>query len=86
MAVVVSLSLTSEISIKQAILKGDSLVVIKSLRENVKALSPTGLLLEDVTTLSQNFDELLYSHTKRDGNQAVHSLARSVIGIPNFLV
>ena len=53
MAATVALSLASKIGIKRAILEGDSLVVIKSLRENVKSLSPTGLLLEDVTALSQ---------------------------------
>ena len=86
MAATVALSLASKIGIKRAILEGDSLVVIKSLRENVKSLSPTGLLLEDVTALSQNFDELLYSHTKREGNQVAHSLVRYAMGIPDFLV
>ena len=86
MAATVALSLASKIGIKRAILEGDSLVVIKSLRENVKSLSPTGLLLEDVTALSQNFDELLYSHTKREGNQVAHNLVRYAMGIPDFLV
>ena len=60
--------------------------MIKSLRENVKVLSPTSLLLEDVMALSQNFDELLYSHTRRDSNQVAHSLVRYALGIPDFLV
>ena len=62
MAAAVALSFASEIGIKRAILKGDSLSMIKSLRENVKVLSPIGLLLEDVMVLSQNFDELLSHH------------------------
>ena len=37
--------------------------------------------------LSQNFDKLLYSHTKRNSNfVAHHNLAKYTIGIPNFLV
>ena len=66
MATAVAFSLALKIGIKRAILEGDLLVVIKSLRENVKSLSPTGLLLEDAMALFQNFDELLYSHTKRE--------------------
>ena len=64
MAVAVALSFASEIGIKRVILEGDSLSVIKSLRENVKVLSPIGLLLEDVMALSQNFDELLSHHER----------------------
>ena len=62
MAAAVALSFASEIGIKRVILEGDSLSVIKSLRENVKVLSPIGSLLEDVMALSQNFDELLSHH------------------------
>ena len=66
MATAVAFSLALKIGIKRAILEGDLLVVIKSLRENVKSLSPTSLLLEDAMALFQNFDELLYSHTKKE--------------------
>ena len=36
--------------------------------------------------LSQRFDQLLYSHTKREGNHVAHSLAKYAIRIPDFLV
>ena len=49
-------------------------------------LVPYGLLLEDARFLSQHFDELRYSHTKREGNRLAHSLARYAVGIPDFLV
>ena len=49
-------------------------------------LVPDRLLLEDVRNLSQHFDELRYSHTKREGNCLAHSLARYVVSIPDFLV
>ena len=39
--------------------------VIQALRENAESLTPTGLLLEDMRMLSQNFEQLLYSRTKR---------------------
>ena len=59
---------------RTVILEGDSMEVIQALRENDQSLTPTGLLLEDVRMLSQNFEQLLYSHTKRDGNAVAHSM------------
>ena len=44
MAAAAALSFTSDISIKQAILKGDSLAVIKALREDASSLSPIGFV------------------------------------------
>ena len=65
---------------------GDSLVVIKALSDESVSLAPFGLLVEDVKVLSQCFSQLLYSHTKREGNSVAHSLARYAIDIPNFSV
>ena len=71
---------------KWAVLEGDSLTVIKGLMEEERQLVPLGLLIEDAKQLSQRFDKLLYSHTKRDCNTLAHSLARYAISIPDFLV
>ena len=60
--------------------------VIKGLREDESLLVPYGLLLEDAKILSRHFDELRYSHTKREGNNLAHSLVRYVVSIPDFLV
>ena len=42
----------------KAVLEGDSLAVIKALREDASCLSPIGLLIDDVKSLANNFDEL----------------------------
>ena len=60
-----ALSFTLEVGVKRAMLEGDSLVVMKGLMEEERSLVPLGLLVEDAKNLSQKFDELLYSHTKR---------------------
>ena len=86
MAATWALSFASNVGVKRAMLEGDSMAVILGLREDGMVLVPYGLLLEDVRILSQNFDELRYSHTKREGNNLAHSLARYVVGIPGFLV
>ena len=54
------------------------------MRENTPSLTPLGLLLEDVTRFSQNFDILLYSHTKRDDNAVAYSLAKYALSILDF--
>ncbi|XP_075665644.1 uncharacterized protein LOC142635355 [Castanea sativa] len=86
MAAVWALNFASDVGVRRAVLEGDSMAVIIGLREDEKVLVPYGLLLEDAKFLSEHFDELLYSHTKREGNNLAHSLARYAIGIPDFLV
>ena len=81
-----ALSFAFDVGVKRDVLEGDSMAVISGLREDGLVLVPYGLLLEDVRILSQHFDELHYSHTKREGNCLAHSLARYAIGIPDFLV
>ncbi|XP_075654794.1 uncharacterized protein LOC142624960 [Castanea sativa] len=86
MAAAWALNFASDVGVRRAVLEGDSMAVITGLREDEKVLVPYGLLLEDAKFFSQQFDELLYSHTKRKGNNLAHSLTRYAIGIPDFLV
>ena len=86
MAAAIALVFASELGVRQANLEGDSMAVIKALKETEYPLSPSGLLLEDVRMFSQGFDTMLYSHTKREGNFVAHSLARHAISIIDFLV
>ena len=81
-----TLSFTTDLGFRHVILEGDSMEVIQALRENTQPLTPTGLLIEDVRRFFQNFDELLYSHTKRDDHVVAYSLAKYTLSIPNFLV
>ena len=86
MAAATALVLANDIGVRRVILEGDSLAVIKVLREGEQPLSPTSLLLENVRMLSQSFETVLYSHSKREGNLVVHSLARYASSIPDFLM
>ncbi|XP_075645311.1 uncharacterized protein LOC142616321 [Castanea sativa] len=86
MAAMWALTFASNVGVRRAVLEGDSMAVITGLREDEKVLVPYRLLLEDAKFLSEQFDELLYSHTKREDNSLAHSLARYAIGIPDFLV
>ena len=86
MAVAIVLVFTSELGVRHVILEGDSLAVIKALKESECPLSPLGLLLEDVRMFLQRFDTMLYSNTKREGNFLAHSLIRYAINILDFLI
>ena len=86
MAAATVLIFTNDIGVRGVILEGDSLAVIKALREGEQPLSPTGPLLEHVGMYSQRFETVLYSHSKREGNSVAHSLARYVNSISDFLV
>ena len=86
LAAATALALAEDLGMTRVILEGDSLVIIKALREEEQFLSPIGLLLEDVRMLSLSFQKLLYSHTKREGNSVTHNLARYTNSIPDFLV
>lgn len=75
-----------EVGVKRAVLEGDSLTVIKGLMEEERLLIPMSLLIEEAKQLSQHFEELHYSHAKRDCNVLAHNLARHATGIPDLLV
>ena len=78
-----ALSFATDLGFRHVVLEGDLMEVIQALRENAQSL--TGLLLEDVRMLSQNFEQLLYSHTKREGHYVAHNLVRYVLRNLNFL-
>ena len=67
-------------------LEGDSMVIIKASLDDHNSLSPIGPLIEDAKFSLKSFDQLLYSHTKRECISVAYSLARYAVDIPNFLV
>ena len=81
-----ALSFALDIGFSRAILEGDSWEVFKALTDEEPALTSYGLLVNDAKVLSRNFNQLLYSHTRREGNSVAHSLARYAVNIPDYLV
>ena len=57
---------------------------VKALLDPDSSLSSVGPLIEDAKCCSHSFDQLLYSHIKRECNNVAHSLARFVIDISDF--
>ena len=49
---------------------------MKALKEDRIFLSTDGLFIDDVRFVARLFNQLRYSHVKREGNMVVHSLVR----------
>ena len=49
-------------------------------------LSMNGLLMEDIRFNASFFNQLLYSHIKREGNKVAYKLARHALCISDFSV
>ncbi|XP_075655185.1 uncharacterized protein LOC142625399 [Castanea sativa] len=79
LAVATALSFARDPGFQCVVLKGDLMEVIQALRENAQSLTLIGLLLEDVRMLSQNFEQVLYSHTKREGKENYDPLPYSPV-------
>ena len=70
-----ALEFARELGIADAVLEGDSQVVMMALKSKTSVLAQFGLLMQDSLTLSTGFSKLSYSHTKRFGNPVAHNLA-----------
>ena len=66
MAVVTTLVFTSDLGFQRAILETDSLVLVNALREGTEFHSAVGLVLDEIRHKVNFFNELHYSHVKRE--------------------
>ena len=67
-------------------MESDSLVLVTALIKNSTYLSTDGLLMDDIRFNATFFNQLLYSHVKRESNKVAHKLARHAFCISDFLV
>ena len=72
--------------IHSGILESDLLVLATALINNSTNLSTNGLLMEDIRFNASFFNQLLYSHVKKEGNKVAHKLVRHALYISDFLV
>lgn len=75
-----------EIGIAQAILEGDSMVIMNALEDDELSLASFALLIQDAKVFSRSFTQLLYSHTRRECNNLAYSLARHFINVSDCAV
>ena len=81
-----ALEFAREMDIKDAVLEGDSLLVMKALNFKNTGLAPFGLLLQDSLDISSRFSKLSYSHTEREGNTIAHNLAQLAFNLTNCVI
>ena len=81
-----ALSFVAEIGISKVVLEGNSLTIIKALSTDQRSLSSFSPLIDDAKFSSVNFDQLRYSHVKRECNFVAHSLAKFASNILNSQV
>ena len=81
-----AVSFAAELGITKAVLEGDSLTIMNALSSDHLSLATFGLILNDVKFSVENFDQLHYSHVKRECNTLAHCLARHAFDISDFLV
>ena len=86
MAAATALSFAAQLGFHSGILESDSLLLVSALVENHTYLSTDGLLLDDIRFYASFFNQLLYSHVKREGNKVAHRLAKHALCISDFLV
>ena len=69
-----------------AVLESDSQVLVNALCNDTTFLSSNGLLIEDIRHHARFFNQLDYSHVKRECNKVTYKLARHVLFISDFVV
>ena len=80
-----ALEFGQEIGITEAILEGDSELIVNSLKSGRATMASVEPLIQDATIFSASYTKLLYSHCRRDDNKLAHSLAKFLIHVPNYL-
>nr|POE54030.1 hypothetical protein CFP56_47761 [Quercus suber] len=81
-----ALGFAREVAISEAVLEGNSSLVMTALKTKNPGLAPFGLLIQDSLSLSSGFSKLYYSHTKRKGNIVAHSLAQLAVNFLNSVI
>ena len=81
-----ALEFARDLDVTDAVLEGDSLMVMLALKLKNFGLAPFGLLLQDSLAFSSGFTKLSYSHTKREGNIVAHNLAKLAFNFTSCVI
>ena len=79
-----------ELGLDIVVVKGDSSIVMTTLKTKKPSLVSYGFLISDVYVFESFFfffsSELSYSYTKREGNKVAHHLAKLAINFPDSVI
>ncbi|XP_075662878.1 uncharacterized protein LOC142632325 [Castanea sativa] len=75
-----------DMGIQDFVLKGDSLNIVHALSGNSHAASTIAALIYEMQVTSFEFQNVLFSHVRRNSNISTHQLAKHTVGIFDFSV
>ena len=76
----------SELGFSNIALEGDSHVLMQAIIYDRPFLSLDGSLIDDLRFNARCFNQLHYSHIRREGNMVAHRLARYTLNVLEFVV
>ena len=84
-AAVCALDFAQEMGLRNIILEGDRLTVIKKLQAREAAFSPIGILISEAKLRVSLFNSCNFNHVRRTNHEVAHLLTKYEIGISNEL-
>ena len=81
-----AICLARELQFTKVIVEGDSEVVIKSLNSTNYSSTSFGHIVRDIKIASATFSEVIFCHTRRQGNRVAHLIARRACNFSPFNV
>ena len=85
-AVEVGLQFAKDLSVQEFILEGDSLLVIKALKDLSPPPSSVAAIISSSLSVSQEFRQVVFSYIRSQGIRPAHLLAKYASGIDDFSV
>ena len=80
------MSFAAELGVSSIIIEGDSEEIIIAMRSEEESLSTYGHLIAAVRQIMDGFSSLSFTHTRREGNNLAHKLARHARRVSGYLV
>ena len=81
-----AICLVRELQFAKVIVEGDSELVIKSLNSTSYSSTNFGHIVRDIKIASSAFSEVIFCHTRKQGNKVAHKIARQACNFPSFNV
>ena len=79
-----ALCFAKNLDFNKVILEGDSEIIIKALKNGGPSSSSFGHIIKDIMVLSSSFRNVLFSHTRRQGNRVAHEMPRLACNFVHF--
>ncbi|KAK9990631.1 hypothetical protein SO802_025616 [Lithocarpus litseifolius] len=79
-----ALRFAMDLGFNKVFVEGDSEIIIKALNQGGLSSSSFGHIIKDIKVLSSLLGNVIFSHTRRQGNRVAHGLARLACNFDHF--